>query len=1106
MDHILRIKKYFKTHLINGDFKDQNLISWETNNMVYSSGCTHQNDLTSSASILQRDIFDINKRYRLTFKMNALSNGLTPRIDIGDNQTFYINNTIITQYIDFTFNYNDSNKLTFYFWSNTFNLGEGLEFLKLDCLDYMENDLNLSEDPGILINYQINDINDISTRNSSYSKSFKIPYTIENSSILENIFNINSITNYTIIKKRYECEYYQNTLLVFKGYFIINDINKNENDNISFIDCEISSQNSDFKTKLGNLKFKNNINIQDDIDFSEYNVILNKTNVINSWNNNSGITFPIIDYNCKNNENSEVYVTNLKPALYVKTVFDKICDKHNIKYKSNFIENNPLFTNLILPYAGQSQPSTEYKDSKKFNVGLITGATGTWAYAPIFGDPDTIVAYSQQTFPKLLFFDKFNATLPNETFNNDNNEYKTNQGPLYLSVYKPDIAIQTNLNFSINFDVEFNLINALGYPFLFFNMPENAEDADANYVSPGFKIIAQLREYDINTGNYIILNNTVNAPGNRQEKYFLLNELYDISSGSLTTGTFNFSGTFSVNAQANHYYAITTNFDFNYLRAFGAYNYSLNSQIATDALIKYVAEGTYFSNEPTVSTVLAEFDMIDCNQIIKKDFTQYQFVNSLFKMFNLYLDDFNIDGTINIEPRDYYLQQGIIKDWTLKIDENEDINISRINTLIDKNIKFTYADDNDDLNSHYKTINTNDRIYGDKLIYTDDNTILDTYEIKLDFSPIPFKNYGNSNVNIPAIYQTVLNTTNSSQSLNQSTSYKEYNQRIAYYFKTSVYPGYQEQLLVLVSSDGSQNTFLGTSHLGGVEFFGTCSHFTSNDNSIIADLNFEKPLIYFNRQISDTNNTLYNLYWANTINEFMSINSKIITLYIKLNEIDLNQFKFNDKIFINGNYYTVNKIIDYSNISKSTKVELLLMDSRSPLDTHPKYTPRIFKTDNMPRIIKNGKGLVITSQDQLQESQPLLQLNSNNLSQQNNNVLPLFIAGLSPNTAILGNNNRNIGNNSLIVGNNIINTIPNSISTDTLIVNNIIQNNNGIIDGGLDTVQDLFNSSSIINIIDGGLDTIKDYGSMSNIEIIDGNTTNNILDVNDLQQLLILKA
>ena len=65
---------------------------------------------------------------------------------------------------------------------------------------------------------------------------------------------------------------------------------------------------------------------------------------------------------------------------------------------------------------------------------------------------------------------------------------------------------------------------------------------------------------------------------------------------------------------------------------------------------------------------------------------------------------------------------------------------------------------------------------------------------------------------------------------------------------------------------------------------------------------------------------LYNLFHKNTIEEVSSPNAKLLTCYLNFN---VSEIFIGDKIYLLGEYWRINKIIDYdANSNDSTKVEL----------------------------------------------------------------------------------------------------------------------------------------------------------------------------------------
>ena len=98
---------------------------------------------------------------------------------------------------------------------------------------------------------------------------------------------------------------------------------------------------------------------------SEYDHIYNKTNQTNSWatsiiKNGStyvnfssgnptgeGYVYPMIDYGFGNGTSYDV--RHFYPAVYVKTIIDKIFSEAGFQYESTFFTSQ-FFKRLIIPY------------------------------------------------------------------------------------------------------------------------------------------------------------------------------------------------------------------------------------------------------------------------------------------------------------------------------------------------------------------------------------------------------------------------------------------------------------------------------------------------------------------------------------------------------------------------------------------------------------------------------------------------------------------------------------------------------------------------------------------------------------------------------------
>jgi hypothetical protein len=92
------------------------------------------------------------------------------------------------------------------------------------------------------------------------------------------------------------------------------------------------------------------------------------------------------------------------------------------------------------------------------------------------------------------------------------------------------------------------------------------------------------------------------------------------------------------------------------------------------------------------------------------------------------------------------------------------------------------------------------------------------------------------------------------------------------------------------------------------------------------DLNFGLPKEVYYTFINTffTTNNLYNRFHRNYILNISDRDAKFITKYLWVNSLDINKFSFRNRLFIDGSYYSVNRIENYTPLDEtSTKYELV---------------------------------------------------------------------------------------------------------------------------------------------------------------------------------------
>jgi len=220
---------------------------------------------------------------------------------------------------------------------------------------YIENlPLDVNQQLSNQITYAIDDLQNIDSKSTAFSKTNIIPGTANNNTLFGNIFEFNNSnyandTNDNVkynfnAAKSAQCRIEQDGLLIIKGVLRLMEIVIDG----EAIDYEVSvvGELGGFVTKLGAKKIE-------ELDFSAYNQQFNETNIVTSWDNaagGSGLYYPLIDYgNYSDVTKIDWKIGTFRPALFVKEYIDKIFAAAGYTYDCDLF-NTTRFKSLIVPY------------------------------------------------------------------------------------------------------------------------------------------------------------------------------------------------------------------------------------------------------------------------------------------------------------------------------------------------------------------------------------------------------------------------------------------------------------------------------------------------------------------------------------------------------------------------------------------------------------------------------------------------------------------------------------------------------------------------------------------------------------------------------------
>jgi hypothetical protein len=728
-------------------------------------------------------------------------------------------------------------------------------------------ELDLSDNIAVPLNLSITDVKEPEKRKRSFSKTLMLEGTSNNMAFFLSAYsldiNIEESTNIQFTPNlRYDCEFFKNDLRVFKGKFKLNEV-KVLNNNYSF-DCNLISETVDIFAKLKDKKLN-------ELDWSEYDHNLTRTNVIKSWSEgiklngvdnrnfgsdtrgyqpkSYGYIYPLIDYgyNMVGNSPLNFRINQLYPFIYVKEAIKKTLDfalegtNIEVDYTTDFFTNANM-QKLIYGFGGGEQ----LKLSESLFDEMTTEFSATRSNENITGILTKSSGFSfgnQYTIGKLIPLIK-TSTLSGiaqniNTINQTSNVININA----VGDYKATVSFTLNVNWfggysaGLSTQGSYIIIKADGIPKKQFNfaLPNGTQtfsfDADMS-LRANQKLSIELFVYGVS---------------------------YDVDN--LTVGM--------------------TAFDFNLTPN--------KNQILKD------------NSTVTIASAIPD---IKCSEFFKgilNLFYAYMsepIYNPVTNKSTIYIDSF-----IN-----YYQPQENYDNWTDLIDESKDITIQS-NSLIEGNIyQYTFSDEKDVLNAKYRDLVGIG--YGEKQLE------IETWMNGVVKFELPFNTYVPYKIeNSQLIYPVIKDQTTDSNNVTTSKPYKGKGM-------LTFYNGLRSGVVNIYNAEGSA-----TGDWQIKYDFPMIHHLRFKDNynfEPLFDLHFAPRNATFDgiKLVPDVN--IFTKYHDKFVNEITSKNSKLVSLYLKLSYKNINELDFAKLKMIDGVLYRLNTIKDFdSDAYGTTEVELI---------------------------------------------------------------------------------------------------------------------------------------------------------------------------------------
>jgi len=704
--------------------------------------------------------------------------------------------------------------------------------LRLTLWNFAEDaqyDIELYENAPVNLNYQFTDVTEINKTKGSYTQTFRIPATKNNTDFFGALSDPAVQTSSALIignfniKRKIRAELNYNSLPLMSGYVQIKAVYKQKKD---FADIEIVffGETIDMASKVGDKMLS-------DLTTSTIDHTITRAKILDSWVGSSAapfdgtIRYGIMD---KGQNWSLTPGTSTSEAIQPWMPTSSSWDDVGSMWQGDltpYVQNKWIFARIL------SEAGFTYTSS------FIDGATFGATYMPAFNGSKYPRSTSQE--PERQVFGVSTAV------------------NMVLANAEATVPFVDNVGGHNGYDVENNWYNSSNI-----------------FVAPY-------------TGFYTFTLNQVFEGGDAICYTEVWQQVNNGSSLYVQSETFHGDGQFT----------FTRYFDEGrrmYIQAA-----TVGTPTGTESLMTGQVGGalSWFRMD-SVTEALQGQDLSLAENFPKCK--QIDYLLSLQKMFNLvFIPDKNKPQHLIIEPFEDYTASGTAKDWTNKVDYLKDVVLKPTTDIQKKDYSWSYDQGQDFINTLIQQ--QTDRVYGRHKVTDPDNAFaVGETKIKTSFAPYVLSNIPNTGF---VIHRCITN---------DGAGVSDPKPRIAFWCGTTDTMG-----SVFIRDDDMSNN----STVLEMPFF-------SNYNAVAPsitndDLNFGYEIDFF-FTIANALNTLYYKYWAAYVNQLYSSNSRILTLYIELNNADIQDFEFSDRIYIEDSYYRINKIANYdATQGGSTKVELV---------------------------------------------------------------------------------------------------------------------------------------------------------------------------------------
>jgi hypothetical protein len=789
---------------------------------------------------------------------------------------------------------------------------------------------DLYEDENIPLTLSVDNFKNVAEKIQSYSKAFKLPGTKKNNKLFDNIFEITRSAEGIVFNPyiKTQATLKQDGFLLFEGYLRLIDIQDKKGE-ISY-NVNLYSEVIALADFLKERKFK-------DLDFSELNHRYNYTQIKNSWLDILGLDnalptgtyagtagatttgvlkYPFVDWEHSYYLDSSTglpVLPNLesafRPFIKIKYCIDRIFEPTPFTYTSNFFSTIE-FSRLYMDFNWGADANPNANDQFGFLTFDPREDTASYATTSFSAYP-----LSSTGFPWL-------PPLPTE-FGYSSNVFTVpvNQEN---TTYNIDYMVKVICKKDATLDMRWKVVTAAGATYYIDAVTVALEGSAVAHALFTEETLTNAGDtiFDVivtEGGAYTSLPTAVINPTTNPTTTSTL----DVTlTGSAVTDIEVLNPDDGWDGEGENVVQFNgVNPRYTYAGSFGEtlqpgdtlqleWKASIADAIRQDDTKPYdpytglVTTREYTTTIKINLSILGMTDSVILNTL-RGELGQWEFLKGIMTMFNLVsLPDPNNPDNILIEPyADVFINdtagstlaaRSIAHDWTDKIDI-EEIKLMPLTDLNKKTI-FKFVEDDEDYAFNLYKESVQQHLYGSKVYDASGFTVLEGIDeiVAAPFAatvPKPIDMQFTDFI-VPTVYSYDADS-RESEGFDNSPRIMVNNG-----VKTLSSCTYTVPFQNGVAGATTEDEFLQFSHLSSIPTIAGATDYHFGECQLIVPIG------------NPVNNNLFNSYWLPYYSQLYNPDTRIMTLKVDLRASDINEFNFQDTVFIKNREFRVNKI-DY---------------------------------------------------------------------------------------------------------------------------------------------------------------------------------------------------